>query len=399
MPFYKGVLDGLSRESASQVAERLLRLRRSLEKEIPRRNVLDSILIATWNLREFGANRKCGRRMEESILYIAEIVSHFDIVAIQEVNANLADLQKLMSLLGEWWEYMVTDVTAGRSGNDERIAFVYDGRKVRFDHLVGEITLPSNRAPVRQLARSPFICSFRTGWRRVSLCSVHIYYGEGNPNDPVRVAEIDSLSELLAERNQKRQSAADGEPDIVVLLGDFNVFNRTGDETSAALNRNDFILPKKLRLLPGSNLGRDKYYDQIAFHDPRKRLRATNAGVYDFTKVIFGDDEASIHAEAMHRSAPEQYEAADDKRKFYGNWRTFQISDHLPLWLELKTDFADAYLAKVMRGGESGSPPLRAQRRQQQVSAGEGRVPAIQSPARKNERHKVRQREPKGERD
>jgi len=355
MPFYKGVLDGLSRELAGQVAERLLRLRRNLEKEIPRRNVLDSVLIATWNLREFGANRKCGRRLEESILYIAEIVSHFDIVAIQEVNANLADLQKLMSLLGDWWEYMVTDVTAGRSGNDERIAFVYDGRKVRFDHLVGEITLPPGKIPPRQLARSPFVCAFRTGWRRVSLCSVHIYYGEGNPNDPVRVAEIDALSELLAGRNVKRRSAADGEPEIVVLLGDFNIFNRTGDETSAALARHDFILPKKLRTLPASNLGGDKYYDQIAFHEPRKLLRTTSAGVYDFTKVIFDQGEASIYGEAMQRSAPEQYKEADDKTKFYKNWRTFQISDHLPLWLELKTDFADAYLAKVMRGASSRS--------------------------------------------
>jgi endonuclease/exonuclease/phosphatase family metal-dependent hydrolase len=360
MPFYKGVLDGLTPETASQVAERLLRLRRNLEKEIPGRNVLDSVLVATWNLREFGANRKCGRRLEESILYIAEIVSRFDIVAIQEVNANLADLQNLISLLGDWWEYQVTDVTAGRSCNDERIAFVYDGRKVSFDHLAGEITLPPAKVPVRQLARSPFICAFRTGWRRVSLCSVHIYYGEGNPNDPVRVAEIDALSGLLAARNEKRQSAADGEPENVVLLGDFNIFNREGDETSAALERHDFILPNPLRKLIGSNLAGDKYYDQIAFHDPRKRLRSTRAGVYDFTKVIFGPGEASSYEEAMQRSAPDQFDEAADKDKFYKNWRTFQISDHMPLWLELKTDFADAYLAKVMRNGSS-RPSARSQ--------------------------------------
>jgi endonuclease/exonuclease/phosphatase family metal-dependent hydrolase len=364
MPFYKGVLDGLSREVAGQVAERLLRLRRNLEKDIPHRNVLNSVLIATWNLREFGANRKCGRRLDESILYIAEIITHFDIIAIQEVNANLADLQKLMSLLGDWWEYLVTDVTAGRSGNDERIAFLYDGRKVRFDHLAGEITLPPSKTPARQLARSPFICAFRAGWRRVSLCSVHVYYGEGNPNDPVRVAEIDALSELLAARNEKRQSASDGEPEIVVLLGDFNIFNRAGDETSAALERHDFILPKKLRTLPGSNLAGDKYFDQIAFHDPRKRLRATCAGVYDFTNVIFGEGEAAIYDEAMQRSALEQYKKAGDKEKFYKNWRTFQISDHLPLWLELKSDFADAYLAKVMRGGS-----LRSSTRPRTVTA------------------------------
>ena len=52
----------------------------------------------------------------------AEIVSHFDLIAIQEVNENLADFQMLMELLGSWWEYLVTDVTPGSAGNQERIA-------------------------------------------------------------------------------------------------------------------------------------------------------------------------------------------------------------------------------------------------------------------------------------
>src|SRR5262245_59338353 len=182
MPYYKGVLDDLIRDGfardARAVAGRLLSLRHRLKKTIPPRNVLSSILLATWNLREFGADHKQGRRLDESLLYIAEIVSHFDLVALQEINQNLDNLQRLMKLLGSWWDYLVTDVTLGPSGNSERIAFVYDGRKVRFDHLAGELALPPVKGqPSRQPARSPFICAFRVGWRRVSLCSVHIYYG------------------------------------------------------------------------------------------------------------------------------------------------------------------------------------------------------------------------------
>jgi hypothetical protein len=267
------------------------------------------------------------------------------------VNHNLGDFQKLMHMLGDWWDYLVTDVTEGPSGNRERIAFVYDGRKVRFDHLAGELTLPPvNRKASTQPARSPFICSFRTGWRRLSLCSVHIYYGESKPNDKVRVAEIDAISRILGERNEKRQNAADGEPENVILLGDFNIFNKSGDETSAALEKNGFVIPKVFRQVPASNLGGDKFFDQIAFHDPNNRLKASCAGVFDFTKTIYGPDEADLYTTGMERSAPDQFTEAKDKAKYYKNWRTFQISDHLPLWVELKTDFANAYLATVMRG-------------------------------------------------
>ena len=133
MPYYKGVLDRLVdagyTEAASDVAVRLLRLRTRLKKALPERNVSKSILLATWNLREFGRNKMFGTRLAESLLYIAEIISHFDLIAIQEVNQDLADLQRLMKLLGSWWEYIVTDVTPGKSGNEERIAFIYDGRK------------------------------------------------------------------------------------------------------------------------------------------------------------------------------------------------------------------------------------------------------------------------------
>jgi exonuclease III len=167
---------------------------------------------------------------------------------------------------------------------------------------------------------------------------------------PRRVKEIAAISKLLAERNQKMQNLADGEPENVVLLGDFNIFNRSGDRTSKALADNDFIAPKAMRQLSGSNLGKDKYFDPIAFHDPKKRLRASRAGVFDFTQVVYGDHESDAYEQAMQRSAPEQYSKAQDKASFYRKWRIFQISDHFPLWLELQTDFADAYLATVMRG-------------------------------------------------
>lgn len=369
MPYYKGVIDQVEADAgvrtARNVASQLLSLRNRLNKDVPQRNVTDSILLATWNIRELGRNQKAGIRLPESLLYIAEIISHFDLVAVQEVNQNLADLKQLIELLGDWWEYIVTDVTEGTSGNQERIAYVYDGRKVRFDHLAGELALPVKGKSGLQPARSPFLCAFRTGWRRISLCSVHIYYGKSSPNDPRRVKEIADISSLLAKRNTRRQNIADGEPENSVLIGDFNVFNQTGDKTTDALAKNQFTIPKEMKALHGSNLTRDKFFDQIAFHDPQTRLRTSRAGVFDFSDILYKNDDEAVHAHAMERSAPIQYKKARDKRKFYKTWRTFQVSDHLPLWVELQTDFANAYLASVMRGKKKVASVARGKQSKQ----------------------------------
>jgi len=39
----------------------------------------------------------------------------------------------------------------------------------------------------------------------------------------------------------------------------------------------------------------------------------------------------------------------DEERQAYFAtiWRTFQMSDHLPLWVELQIDFSDAYLGAL----------------------------------------------------
>ena len=332
-----------------------MRLRNQLRRDLPQRNLDDSLLLASWNLREFGRNQKAGRRMPEAIHYIAEVMSHFDLIAVQEVHQNLGDLRALMQVLGNWWSYIVTDVTPGRSGNQERTAFIFDTRKIVFDHLAGELVLPPDSKSTRQQpARSPFVCAFRSGWRRISLCSVHIYYGSSDPNDPARVAEIDAIAALLAQRNVSRQSSADGEPDQVVLLGDFNIFHQDGDRTMQALEKNGFVVPKSIRMLE-----RDKFYDQIAFHDPRHRLVATaKAGVFDFWQSVFRDDEADIYDVSMARLIPPAYAKSRNKTNLYRNWRSFQMSDHKPLWIELRIDFANNYLA--VRGRLNQRPRVTA---------------------------------------
>ena len=102
------------------------------------------IRIATWNLREFDSP-SYGQRSQEAKAYIAEIISHFDLIALQEIRRDLTALNDVKNLLGGNWDYIATDVTEGTSGNDERMAFLFNRDKVWFRHVAGELTLPNGQ--------------------------------------------------------------------------------------------------------------------------------------------------------------------------------------------------------------------------------------------------------------
>jgi len=141
------------REWKQRTAARLLSLRKALdahiadasatgsEETVCERNSRQWLRLATWNIREFDTS-KYGGRLKESLYFIAEIISHFDIVALQEVREDLACLKSVIQFLGTHeWDYIATDVTEGSSGNHERMVFVYQKNRVRFTSIAGEVML------------------------------------------------------------------------------------------------------------------------------------------------------------------------------------------------------------------------------------------------------------------
>ena len=340
MPYYAG-LRKLKPALRKRTVAGLQALRAGLREEVPTKRSTDTLLLATWNIREFDSG-KFGLRTEESYYYIAEILSHFDLIAIQEVR-GMYPLQQLCRLLGSWWDFLVTDITLGTSGNSERIAFLYDRRKVSTTGLTAELVLPSARGAKKQpvqFARTPYVAGFHAGWAYFTLATVHIYYGKGVAADPRRLQEITDLATTLAKGARELSSAPQYEPDKpagngnLLILGDFNIFNRK-DATFEALKKAKFVVPEGLQEIPGSNVDKNKHYDQIAYLKQLTRMSATGqAGVFDFYKYVFNDES--------------QY-AAERGRKggTFKAWRTYQMSDHLPMWVEFSIDDADSYLASL----------------------------------------------------
>ncbi len=257
MPFYQNI--NAKTEAGKRTAERLLILKEALS-EIPAKTVDDRLLLATWNIRDFD-KPAYGRRLDEAIYYIAEIISRFDIVAIQEVYRDLEGLERVLRVLGGFWKYVVTDMSGGDRGNKERMTFLYDSRKVRFGGLAGEMVLPQVKlddgtsVPAEQVWRTPFICGFKAGWSKFMLASVHILWGGSKAEPENRIEEIGKVARFLKERTEDPTAWSRN----LVLLGDFNIFD-TDDATFGQLTEQGFVVPEKLQAFE-SNAGKNRHYD------------------------------------------------------------------------------------------------------------------------------------------
>ena len=377
VPFYKP-LKRLSADIRKRTVANLLNLRKQLEDELPTKKTSESLILGTWNIRNFDDNRfGYGPRLDESFYYLAEILSRFDVIAVQEICDDLAPLNRLMDVLGGTYDYILTDVThKDLGGNDERLGFIYDRSKVTFRGVAGEIVLPPKmmiagpKGEQRQFARTPFGCSFQSGWFKFMFTTVHIYFGDASVNSAEyarRVEEIEKVAKYLSIE-------ADTRDDNYILVGDFNIIG-PGSRDFNALVQNGFqIIQNRL----GSNDQQTKFYDQISFKSRKNELTILEPEQdnrsFQYFKSVYSAEKFGSYKSMLRRLVEEKIRQAETdlqnttaagKQKelkkqidslkaslasdaaleaYYTEWRTFQMSDHLPLWVELKIDFSNEYL-------------------------------------------------------
>jgi len=354
MPFYNKIDSHTA--AGKRTIKRLLELKEGLA-DIPEKTVDKNLLLATWNIRDFD-KPTYGERLDESIYYIAEIISKFDVVAIQEVYKDLTGLKRVLMVLGGYWKFVVTDVAGGTRGNKERMTFLFDSRKVSFGGIAGELVLPAVKVKkgsktemvnAEQVWRTPFICGFRAGWSRFMLASVHILWGESKREPKNRVEEIKKVAEFLKKRSLDETSWSRN----LILLGDFNIFS-TKDETFELLTKNGFTVPDEHKDF-FTNAKKNRQYDQIAFRVQKDRLNWTsNCGVVDIYEHVFKDSDEKLFVNEMEKGKMYRRNRKGIKRtdkqktNYYKTWRTHQMSDHLPVWVELEIDFSDQYLRRKL---------------------------------------------------
>lgn len=306
--------DGISPEGAKGI--KILRERIG---EIPSSKLDETLNIATWNIRDFGKRE----RNDDAIHYIAEVLSNFDLIAITELGENLTCIYKVMNLLGVYWKIIFSDtVMGGKKGNSERIGYLYDKRAVTFTGLAAEVD-PIRKKNEKYMGkdtwfRSPYIASFRAGRFDFILITAHIRWKK--PKE--RIGPIKALAEWVDKR-MKSEHVFDKD---IIVMGDFNI-PKKGDEIYKALISKGLEIPDALRGVHGTNLSRENDYDQIVHYKKYTKTFKDVGGVVDFYKK----DWRKLFPESKY---PEM-----TKKDF-----TFQMSDHLPLWVQLDTWIDDEEL-------------------------------------------------------
>ena len=301
-------------------------LAEALTQQIPAKEE-GNLLLATWNIRSFAsltrkwtaASSDSPKRDLRGLRAIIEILSRFDVIAIQEVKGDLRALRDTVHFLGESWGFLMTDVTLGEAGHDERLAFLFDRSRVRPSGLAGELVVPPERLNVlgegslrKQFARTPYAVSFQRGSATFILVTLHIWYGDREAD---RIPELQEIADLFHDWAKRTNRFHHN----LLCLGDFNI-DREGSPLFDAFTSTGLTIPDELKNLPRTifddpnDPSDDNFYDQIAWFrsgsEALKDITVATGGNFDFQPYVYTDTNLS-RTSISHR-----------------------ISDHFPLWVE-----------------------------------------------------------------
>jgi hypothetical protein len=100
----------------------------------------DSVVLASFNIRKLG---KVESKTKQSWEFLKRFCECCDLISIQEVQDNLEGLNYLKGLLGDDYGMVASDVTGkvpGKTGMAERLAFLFNWKRVNRTEIASDIT-------------------------------------------------------------------------------------------------------------------------------------------------------------------------------------------------------------------------------------------------------------------
>lgn len=308
---FHGDLDMASAKVLQEMKQRIEAL------NLPPSELDESILVASWNIREFGKKK----RTPLALHLIAEIIGQFDLISIVELRENLDDLSTVLKYLGPYWSVVYSDVTEDYGNNWERLAFVYDKRAVQFSGLAGSGIPPREKVNDEYVSyesfwRAPYSAAFSAGSFDFVAITAHLRWGD---SQAARLKEIQRFANWV-DFKLRRNDAVDAD---VIVFGDFNTETPAMHE---ALLAKGFRMPSALVDIK-TTLAQKQHYDHI-LHNP------------EFTKSF--SDEGGVC---------KLFSAAD--AQWFGvtaQQLTYELSDHFPIWAKVSTDTDSEKLDQFIHG-------------------------------------------------
>ena len=228
-----------------------------IEFEEPIKSCQPNITIASFNIRKFSDNS----RSDEELAQIAEVLSNYDLIAVQEVLGDPVILNRTMELL-PGYNFIVSEEVGNIQ--KERYAFIFN-EKIK---VTSEGKTYYDKYD--KFIREPYYASFKSGEFDFKIMTVHILYGKSASDRTGEMKQIASVYEYYQEK--------DSENDLI-LTGDFN--------TQPTQDNFDFIwaIPDvRVAIQEGkSTLGKTgNLYDNIIFMNSHTDEYTRSSGIHYF---------------------------------------------------------------------------------------------------------------------
>ncbi|KUJ61719.1 endonuclease [Flavobacteriaceae bacterium CRH] len=140
------------------------------------------VKILSWNIENFGKSKT-----DSQLNYIANTISTYDIIAIQEVVAGyggspaVAKLAQILNEKGSQWNYSISDPTSGTSYKKERYAYIWKTSKAK---LKGNTWLEKKYN--LEIDREPYYATFEINKKTVTLVNFHAITKSKQPETEIK---------------------------------------------------------------------------------------------------------------------------------------------------------------------------------------------------------------------
>ena len=142
---------------------------------------------------------------------------------------------------------------------------------------------------------------------------------------------------MLADWIDVRVKSKTVEDRDLIVMGDFNI-PKINDKLFNAITSRGLQIPESLanlksgdQALAGSNIGKDARYDQILHLPTMKQRFSKSGGTLDF----FLNDDHIKELFPVENYTRDQF--------------SFQLSDHFPVWVQIKTDIEGQRLNQIIQ--------------------------------------------------
>ena len=250
--------------------------------------VQSQIKICSWNLENFGKSKS-----DSTIVFIANIIKIYDIIAIQEVVAGYGGAQAIAKLAdelnrkGSKWDYTISDPTTSSAYKTERYAFIW---KTSIVKKKGDALLEQKFN--LEIDREPYFCTFQFKLKQFTLVNFHAITKSKQPETEIKYFKF--LPQEYSSQN-------------LIFMGDFN----------CPQSHTVFIPLKKLEF-------------ESVFKNQKTSLKQkcndNQCLASEFDNIWYNTKRIKINSYGII--------------SFYSSFLTLKearnISDHIPIWAELQ---------------------------------------------------------------